>query len=202
MIDTKIGIKFFDCLYDSTTKDKIDWEFVESENGFVANVAGDTIEVFKASNKDCIASVNDTDLVEFTNSDSVKYLYNAISLYRIKKESILGSMQNIYKELTGKNLIEEDKDCNELKNKIENSYKEYKKNFGKEPTSCLVKVWFEDSSEPCEHLQTIVIDGESDDSDSEDALYCISTYDKLFNLINPFNKGYYGFVVIDFYSFN
>jgi hypothetical protein len=105
MIDTMIGSRFLNGLLDATFKDKIDWEFIESENGFAANIAGDTIEITKSSNKGYIIKVNDIELHELSDFKCVEYLYNELVINKTTKESVLGSIQNIYKELTGKDLF-------------------------------------------------------------------------------------------------
>jgi hypothetical protein len=92
----------------------------------------------------------------------------------------------------------------ELKKMIYSSYKDYKSTFGKEPTSCLVKVRYEGSSEPCDELQTIVIDnGHVNPNDFQDeVLYVTTSYKNLCYYVGDLSIENNGFEVVDFISFN
>jgi hypothetical protein len=105
MIEEKIGNKFLNCLFEATKSDKIDWNHLDDYNLFLTNIAGNRIEVIKTNNQDCLVTINDVELSEFTNSDVVRHLYNSVLIYKKVKERLLSSMQDIYKTLTGDNLI-------------------------------------------------------------------------------------------------
>jgi hypothetical protein len=92
----------------------------------------------------------------------------------------------------------------ELKKIVNKAYKEYKNTFGKEPTSCLVKVRYDGSNEPCNELQTIVIDnGNINPNDFQDeVLYVTTSYKNLCYYVGNLSIEYNGFEIVDFISFN
>lgn len=105
MIEEKIGNKFLNCLFEATKKDKIDWNYLNDFNAFTTNVVGNRIEVMQTNNQDYLITINDIELDEFTNSEIVRYLYISILVYKKTKDSLLASMQDIYKSLTNEDLM-------------------------------------------------------------------------------------------------
>jgi hypothetical protein len=92
----------------------------------------------------------------------------------------------------------------ELNKIVNKSYKEYKNTFGKEPTSCLVNIRYDGSNEPCDELQTIVIDnGNINPNDFQDeVLYVTTSYENIHYYVGRWSIDNLGFEIVDFISFN